>query len=389
MATPDLQAYKITIGDKDYPDKHNDMVDAVQAALGFDWQSGWVTATTYAVYQMVTQSGFVYLCVEAHTSGTFSTDLAAGKWELLFANDAFLEAKSGRKNLIINGDFSNWQRGTTFTGAGAVQYTADRWRLPAHTGNVIVKLIQAVFGGTLRFYKNTSSNTGQHFTTRLEVPEHFKGRTVNLSLQIKWATWSAEAFAIVRWVDGTQVFPVVMGTDTSGWQLTSASFTLPNDASNYAYLEIFFYGNNTTGTLDYDFQIADVQLELGSEATDFEVRLIAEELAFCKRYFERISMDANFSILAGGQCISTTEARIIVNYEEKRVDPTITMGGGTHNLTKADASSTTAAFGSVITATKKLGFIEMNSATGLVAGDATVLHGDGSAGNFIDIDAEF
>jgi hypothetical protein len=40
----------------------------------------WVTATAYAAKDLVTESGVTYICVIAHTSGTFATDLAADKW---------------------------------------------------------------------------------------------------------------------------------------------------------------------------------------------------------------------------------------------------------------------------------------------------------------------
>jgi hypothetical protein len=40
----------------------------------------WATSTIYAVGNFVTQSGTTYYCIVAHTSGTFATDLAAGKW---------------------------------------------------------------------------------------------------------------------------------------------------------------------------------------------------------------------------------------------------------------------------------------------------------------------
>jgi hypothetical protein len=40
----------------------------------------WVTGTAYIVGDKVTESGVVYTCEVAHTSGTFATDLAAGKW---------------------------------------------------------------------------------------------------------------------------------------------------------------------------------------------------------------------------------------------------------------------------------------------------------------------
>lgn len=48
-----------------------------------EWRGSWLTATSYAKRDMVKTSGNVYICLEAHTSGTFSTDLTALKWELM------------------------------------------------------------------------------------------------------------------------------------------------------------------------------------------------------------------------------------------------------------------------------------------------------------------
>jgi hypothetical protein len=47
------------------------------------WQGAWVTATAYSIDDMVSNSGSSYICIEAHTSGTFATDLAATKWAVL------------------------------------------------------------------------------------------------------------------------------------------------------------------------------------------------------------------------------------------------------------------------------------------------------------------
>jgi hypothetical protein len=40
----------------------------------------WLTATAYAIYDFVEDNGSSYVCLVAHTSGTFATDKAAGKW---------------------------------------------------------------------------------------------------------------------------------------------------------------------------------------------------------------------------------------------------------------------------------------------------------------------
>lgn len=42
--------------------------------------ANWATSTAYVIGDYVLESGTVYLCTIAHTSGTFSTDLAADKW---------------------------------------------------------------------------------------------------------------------------------------------------------------------------------------------------------------------------------------------------------------------------------------------------------------------
>lgn len=43
----------------------------------------WLTATAYAVGDVVEQAGSSYVCATAHASGVFATDRAAGKWIVL------------------------------------------------------------------------------------------------------------------------------------------------------------------------------------------------------------------------------------------------------------------------------------------------------------------
>lgn len=45
--------------------------------------AAWVTATAYVAGDVRENGGTNYICLEAHTSGTFATDLAAGKWYAL------------------------------------------------------------------------------------------------------------------------------------------------------------------------------------------------------------------------------------------------------------------------------------------------------------------
>lgn len=59
---------------------------AVQAYLTYTGsviRGAWLTATAYALKDVVTQGGSTYIAAVAHTSGTFATDLAAVKWVVM------------------------------------------------------------------------------------------------------------------------------------------------------------------------------------------------------------------------------------------------------------------------------------------------------------------
>lgn len=48
-----------------------------------NWQGPWATATTYAQNDVVEEAGSSYICVAAHTSDVFATDLSGLNWELI------------------------------------------------------------------------------------------------------------------------------------------------------------------------------------------------------------------------------------------------------------------------------------------------------------------
>jgi|DEB0MinimDraft_6_1074348.scaffolds.fasta_scaffold21717_2 hypothetical protein len=71
----------------------------------------WQTAYSYAVKDVVSESSVLYVCLVAHTSGTFSTDLSSGKWALL---------QTDFQNLNVSGTFSG-----TFSGDLTGNLTGD------------------------------------------------------------------------------------------------------------------------------------------------------------------------------------------------------------------------------------------------------------------------
>lgn len=62
------------------PDSLSTLTKQLIATTGWNPRGLWVTTTAYALKDFVSQGGQGYVCISAHTSGTFATDLAAGRW---------------------------------------------------------------------------------------------------------------------------------------------------------------------------------------------------------------------------------------------------------------------------------------------------------------------
>ena len=83
---------------------------------------------------------------------------------------------------------------------------------------------------------------------------------------------------------------------------------------------------NVVGTLNANWYITGVQLEIGSSATQFERRLYNQELANCQRYYWQRNSETTFAAIASGQMNATTVARISLNYPvPMRTIPTISF----------------------------------------------------------------
>lgn len=70
--------------------------------LGTKWNARglWSSTQVYAVNDMVDQGGAAYICAAAHTSDSFATDYAAGKWQI-FTSSATGTAVSFTPNSTI------------------------------------------------------------------------------------------------------------------------------------------------------------------------------------------------------------------------------------------------------------------------------------------------
>ncbi len=63
-----------------------------EVVIGVNAAADWATAYEYVVNDTAYQSNKLYRCLIAHTSGTFSVDLAAVKWTEVLNFDQFITA---------------------------------------------------------------------------------------------------------------------------------------------------------------------------------------------------------------------------------------------------------------------------------------------------------
>ena len=249
-------------------------------------------------------------------------------------SSALLPAGLGFRNVLINGDFKVWQRGTSITVTTGSPYTADRWCVtPGGTANFSASRQTASLDGfqyCLRFQR-TASNTNtsalylsQPVETVNSVP--LANKQVSFSFYARaGANFSAASSALnVRIVTGTgtdgnylaatltgQAFQLdTTATLTTSWQRFTYSVLIPSGVNQVQ--PVFFYTPvGTAGAADY-VDITGVQLEQNLQPTPFEQRPIGVELALCQRYFWRHTSRTNDGSVGSGVMYSTTVALGII-----------------------------------------------------------------------------
>lgn len=244
----------------------------------------------------------------ARNKALIGSGTGASKWDTV-----------GRKNLLINGDFRVWQRGTSPSVADN-GYGADRWRLlleaasaaamaqdtsdvPTDGGNSVCKL--TVGSGEDNKFGIWQVLEGQDV-------KHLRGKKVSLQAKLKVTSAITDVrMAVVEW---TSTEDGVSGDPISTWGSAGSNPTL---ATNYAYLgtpanlspttswatyrvegltvgasannlAVMVWCEDETTTVTTDImRVADVQLEEGEVCTEFGRRPLGHELLLCQRYYEK------------------------------------------------------------------------------------------------------
>jgi len=374
--------------------------------------SGAPTTGTFAVGDfIVDQSGAMYVCTVAGTPGT---------WGIVGTPPT---AQIAGKNKIINGDFSVWQRGTTFT-IGASGYDSDRWQYAVASAVPTGTITQQTFtpgtapvsGYEGTYYKQylVTANNGctllQAFM-KMEDVRLFANQTVTLSFWAKADGVSSGTATLGQnfGTGGSAEIDTAVGTFnlTTAWQRFSFTVTLPSIAgktigtssSLILFLNLPNSGSNVrNGTYSFwGFQLEAGNLAGATPTTGYPTEFttasgtVGGELALCQRYYQRIGGSYYSPENVGVGTAGTTTAGYI-NCPTKQVLRTgasfnAVFGASSMKIANAAGTQFAMTSASLAVAGTNAVLFSYNVASGLTAGQPVLCFITGTDA-YIELNAE-
>lgn len=283
------------------------------------------------------------------------------------------------KNRFINGAMQVAQRGTSGTSGSSVPTTAptypsvDRWY--AYATGATVTVAQVAGTGAI---KNNLQVSGAASVTAVGVGQRIEqlncydlaGSTCTLSVNM-----SNSLLTTVTW---TASYATSANTWSAKTTISSGTFTVTGTLANYSAqivvpaaattgIEILFtVGAQTSGT----WVIGNAQFEPSTTvATSFDYRPYGTELMLCQRYVRLLPTSSGGNLI--GQCYSTTQTVIVSPGVLMRATPALSTSSS-HTVSNAAGSNVSVtAVGTITQSGDGNVVIPMNTASGLVAGNAT------------------
>lgn len=326
---------------------------------------------------------------------------------------------TGFKNRIINGAMTISQRGTSPTITGGGDCSVDRfynyYSGPVYT-SVQSTTAPAGFINSLKLTVTSPSASPTYsffgqIIEGLNIADLAWGtadaKTLTYSFWVQSSVAGVYSFSFTNW-DGSRAYPLLYTINAANtWQYVTA--TIPGDTSgswlttNGIGIRIRMDVGSPSARLgssgswqsgNYDgatgstgastwantngatFYITGVQLEVGTEATDFEYRPYGTELFLCQRYFLTLtsgeSAPAN-DTLGLGVAVSSTVISVPVRYPTTmRTDPTIysSLTAGDRFRVNGNVNGNTTSNPTIETNGDKAAEISVDGLSGLTTGYA-------------------
>ena len=351
------------------------------------------------------------------------------------------------RNKVINGDFQVFQRATAATTAAQNTYnTTDRWKFQVSNDGAFTTeketlslADQATTGSATAFeIKCTSTDSsigsGQYALISQDIEAQYlqdllygtsSAKDITVSFWCKSNLTGTFSLFLIKMDNTAYYIPtefslssadtwekkIITITPTQGSTsfITGSAAIINNDNGHGIQLGIALAaGSNLQGTnntwttssayttsnqvnflssTDNNFYLTNVQLEIGSDATDFEKLPFDVQLQRCQRYYYKMGPGDSLDYFpyGVGSCATTDVAQCHVMFPVKmRTDPTmettgtainytIYEGGGLHPCDAVPSKSTGHDYGTRVN-------FNRNSSAGLNAGNAAECLANGASG---------
>lgn len=217
--------------------------------------------------------------------------------------------QASNPNLLINGDFQVWQRGTSFTDYSN-KYSTDRWKINADAGFEITK---QDFGVRL---KTTAVGTFHNFEQLIELPKYLRGKDLTLTIKLNSAGVLKQVYGgccSADYSNKRSIFSIFNSNATSKF---TYAFKAPSINS-----DILWVGIQTLEEVGATLDIEYIKLEVGDKATPHTPKPYSEELAMCQRYYEKLKAVVQVSpkTTVDGKYYCSSIPMV-----EKRITPSVT-----------------------------------------------------------------
>ena len=292
------------------------------------------------------------------------------------------------RNLLINGGMNIWQRSTSESVTTTGYYTVDRFEW-SRNGSAVYTMSRSTdipsaqgFGYSLKL-DNTTALASPSAANYVMFMQKIEGQ--NLQHLLK-GTSSAKKVTLSFWVKSNKTGTYIARlSDVDNSRHTSKSYTI--DSSNTWEKKTITYDGDTTGALDNDnngslelqfwlsagtdytsgtlatswesstsaniavgqvnlsdstsneWYVTGVQLEVGSQATNFEFEPYEKVLYKCQRYYDQNTGQLWGAIAGTATALQFGSARYT---REMRASPTVVLyGSGTANRVRRGSNGTT------------------------------------------------
>jgi hypothetical protein len=348
-----------------------------------------------------------------------------------------ISGSPGFRNIVINGDMSIAQRGTSVASITTGGYkTLDRFQ--ADVTNI----------GTWTMSQDSDVPTGQGFATSLKmdcttadaspaagdllrITQRIEGQNIQY---LKKGTANAVSLTLSFWVKSNKTGTYIAELFDDNSRSISKSYTV--DVTDTWEKKTITYEGDTTGTIDNDntiglslhlwlaagstytsgtlqtswgavtsanravgqvnladdtaneWYITGVQLEAGTSATDFEFLPIDVNLARCYRYYY-LHVSGNGKTVTTGYYYNATQIESVVTFKQTmRTEPTLSVVSGT-DYYYISRNGTTDSFNdfSIYLPSNNLAMIYNNAQASGTAGQAGSIY-TGNASAFVAFQAE-